>query len=60
MQAASILEEDAGSEVEQVVRRNLAKELHLGKDCQGTWVTFCIRVFPEITVKKSWQEKLRG
>lgn len=60
MQAASILEEDAGSEVEQVVRRSLAKELHPGKDSQGTWAIFCVRVFPEITVKRSWQERSRA
>lgn len=35
MQAASILEQDAGSEVEQAVRKNLAKELYLGRDCPG-------------------------
>ena len=35
MQAASTLEEDAGSEVEQAVRKNLPKELHPRKDCPG-------------------------
>lgn len=60
MQAASILEEDAGSEVEQVVRRNLAKELHPGKDCPGYLGDILCQGLSRDNCEKALARKVKG
>lgn len=55
-----ILEEDVGSEVEQVVRKSLAKEMHPEKGLPRMPGWHFESGSVQTNVKRSWQERSRG